>query len=195
MPMANWIWSCTDYHPPVKPSLSQVVTPVPSCYHPAGEVLLPLYFASSGIKTNIGTLDKAEYWGITLAIICIASLAKFVPATLVSKLVTRRKWKFCVTMGILMNTRGLVEVIALNIGLNMVSGTQASDNKLCWIFYSKKNTSAGQSHNDNVCIQSNHAHSGCKQNCQAMQTNCVLCMLWFVFAMDLCSLQQYGDTV
>jgi hypothetical protein len=39
-----------------------------------------------------------------------------------SKLVTKRDWRFCTAMGLLMNTRGLVEVIALNIGLSMVSG-------------------------------------------------------------------------
>jgi hypothetical protein len=39
----------------------------------------------------------------------------------VGKLVTKRDWRFCTALGLLMNTRGLVEVIALNIGLTMVS--------------------------------------------------------------------------
>lgn len=42
------------------------------------------------------------------------------------KLVTKRDWRFCVTLGLLMNTRGLVEVIALNIGLTMVRGGGAA---------------------------------------------------------------------
>lgn len=94
--------------------------------HSAAEVLLPLYFANSGIKTNIGTLDSGRYWGITLAIIAIACVAKFLPACLCSKLVTGRGWRFCVSMGVLMNTRGLVEVIALNVGLSMVSEANAA---------------------------------------------------------------------
>lgn len=83
------------------------------------EVFLPLFFANSGIRTDLGSLSSARHWGITLAIICIACFAKFTPTCLVSKLVTKRDWRFCVAMGLLMNTRGLVEVIALNIGLSM----------------------------------------------------------------------------
>jgi Kef-type K+ transport system membrane component KefB len=86
----------------------------------AAEFLLPLFFANSGIRTDIGTLDSGRYWAITIAITAIACFAKFTPSCLVGKLVTKREWRFCVTLGLLMNTRGLVEVIALNIGLTMV---------------------------------------------------------------------------
>jgi hypothetical protein len=44
----------------------------------------------------------------------------------VGKLVTKRDWRFCTALGLLMNTRGLVEVIALNIGLTMVSVAMTS---------------------------------------------------------------------
>jgi Kef-type K+ transport system membrane component KefB len=88
---------------------------------PAAELLLPLFFASSGIKTDIGALNTWRYWGIVLALICIASASKFTPTFLVSKLLLRDKgWRFCAAIGLLMNTRGLVELIALNIGLSMV---------------------------------------------------------------------------
>ncbi|KAF8071287.1 CHX17 [Scenedesmus sp. PABB004] len=83
------------------------------------EVMLPLFFANSGIRTDIGTLSGAAAWGITAAITGIACFAKFTPACLVGKAVTRRPWRFCVALGLLMNTRGLVEIIALNIGLSM----------------------------------------------------------------------------
>eukprot|EP00899_Mesostigma_viride_P019169 jgi/Mesvir1/27253/Mv07093-RA.3 len=83
------------------------------------EILLPLYFANSGIRTNIGVLDTARYWGITLVIILLASSAKIIPATLSTKIVTKRSWRYSGTIGILMNTRGLVEIIALNIGLTL----------------------------------------------------------------------------
>ena len=83
------------------------------------EVLLPLFFASSGIRTNIGTLNSWRLWGITLAIIVIACIAKFTPGCLLTKVVAKRSWRFSVAMGLLMNTRGLVEVIALNVGLSL----------------------------------------------------------------------------
>jgi hypothetical protein len=50
--------------------------------------------------------------------ILMACVAKFVPSILVSKIVTRKSWGFCASLGILMNTRGLVELIVLNIGLD-----------------------------------------------------------------------------
>lgn len=84
---------------------------------------MPLFFANSGIRTDIGALSTARHWGVTLAIVCIACFAKFVPTCLMSKVVTKRDWRFCTAMGLLMNTRGLVEVIALNIGLTMVSSS------------------------------------------------------------------------
>lgn len=83
------------------------------------EFLLPLYFANSGIRTNIGTLDTARYWGITVAIICLAVLGKFTAGCLASKVLTKRSWRFCTTVGLFMNTRGLVEIIALNVGLQL----------------------------------------------------------------------------
>lgn len=85
-----------------------------------------MFFANSGIRTDIGTLGSGRYWAITLAIIGIACFAKFTPTCLVGKLVTKCDWRFCVTLGLLMNTRGLVEVIALNIGLSMVRGLLGS---------------------------------------------------------------------
>jgi len=81
------------------------------------ELLLPLYFASSGIKTNIGSLTEGRDWGYVVAIICIAVAVKFIPGFLVSHFFVKREWRFSVTFGFLMNTRGLVELIALNVGL------------------------------------------------------------------------------
>lgn len=119
---------------------------------PVTEVFLPLYFVSSGIKTNIGLLNTAQDWGYVLALICIACFAKFTPACLVSKLVTKESWRFCSTMGVLMNTRGLVEVIALNIGVSlgllslpmftmliiMAIATTVMTSPLVWFLYQRK---------------------------------------------------------
>jgi Kef-type K+ transport system membrane component KefB len=83
------------------------------------ELLLPLFFAASGMRTSLGSLNDKFYGGITVLIIVIASLTKFLSGCLVTKIVTRRPWKFAISVGILMNTRGLVELIALNIGLEL----------------------------------------------------------------------------
>ena len=83
------------------------------------ELLLPLFFVSSGAKTNIGSLNTGYLIGITIAVWLIATFAKFTPATLMTKLMTGRDWRFSVTVGVLMNTRGLVELIALNIGYSL----------------------------------------------------------------------------
>jgi len=116
------------------------------------EFLLPLFFASSGIKTNIGSLNKGEYWGITIALIIIAFLVKFIPSALMTKLLTKRGWKYSCTIGILMNTRGLVELIALNVGLQlkvlsqrlftmlviMAVVTTVISSPLMWIIYQRR---------------------------------------------------------
>lgn len=79
--------------------------------------LLPLFFASSGIKTDIGSLSHGKDWLYFFVILAIAILVKFIPSCLVAKLLSKKDWRFAVTVGILMNTRGLVELIALNVGL------------------------------------------------------------------------------
>ncbi len=83
------------------------------------ELLLPLFFAASGMKTNLGSLNDKFYGGITVLIFAVAALAKFLPAFFMTKIITRRSWTFSTAVGILMNTRGLVELIALNIGLQL----------------------------------------------------------------------------
>ena len=84
------------------------------------EMLLPLFFANSGIKTNIGALSSGKDWGIAIAITMIGTAGKVLPVYLMTWLFTRQSQRFCVTMGILMNTRGLVELIALNVALQSV---------------------------------------------------------------------------
>jgi Kef-type K+ transport system membrane component KefB len=54
------------------------------------EFFLPLYFANSGIKTQIGTLSKASDWGVVLVITLVATFAKFTPAAVMTKVITKR---------------------------------------------------------------------------------------------------------
>jgi Kef-type K+ transport system membrane component KefB len=81
-------------------------------------VFLPAFFAFTGMRTQIGLLGSSEDWNYCLIIIGIATLAKF-GSTLVSAKLNGFTWKESSALGILMNTRGLVELIVLNLGLDL----------------------------------------------------------------------------
>jgi len=49
----------------------------------------------------------------------MASIAKIVPVTLVSKLCSKKPWFYCLSIGVLMNTRGIVQLVVLNIGVEL----------------------------------------------------------------------------
>ncbi len=79
--------------------------------------LLPAFFVYTGLRTQIGLLDGAEA-GVTCAIIiAVASLGKFGGSAVAARL-TGLTWRESSAIGILMNTRGLMELIVLNIGLD-----------------------------------------------------------------------------
>jgi Kef-type K+ transport system membrane component KefB len=82
------------------------------------DFLLPLYFANAGLRMDIQSLRTSKDGGVLVFVIVLACAAKFVPTTLMSRLLTGKSWRFCVSLGVLMNTRGLVELIVLNIGLD-----------------------------------------------------------------------------
>ncbi|KAH8703189.1 putative K homeostasis protein Kha1 [Talaromyces proteolyticus] len=79
-------------------------------------IFLPLYFALSGLQTNLGLLNSGIVWGYVIAIIAIAFFAKVVGGTLASRF-TGLLWRESLTVGVLMSCKGLVELIVLNIGL------------------------------------------------------------------------------
>jgi Kef-type K+ transport system membrane component KefB len=81
-------------------------------------LFLPLFFAFSGLRTEVGLLATPAAWGITAAIIAIASVGKFGGSALAARL-TRHTWRESAAVGVLMNTRGLMELIVLNIGLDL----------------------------------------------------------------------------
>eukprot|EP00752_Nemacystus_decipiens_P004580 g4180.t1 len=80
-------------------------------------LLLPLYFAVSGLKTDLTLLDNITSWGLCLLTILAACLGKIGGGAAVARFfgMTRRE---SLAVGVLMNTRGLVELIILNIGLD-----------------------------------------------------------------------------
>ena len=81
-------------------------------------LLLPVFFASSGLRTEIGLLHGATDWLICLLIIGLATLGKLGGTSLVSRL-TGMEWRESLQLGALMNTRGLMELIALNLGYEL----------------------------------------------------------------------------
>lgn len=80
--------------------------------------LLPLFFAYSGLRTQINLLNSPEAWGYCLLIIFIACLGKFGGSAVAARLTGLNTRESC-ALGILMNTRGLMELIVLNIGLDL----------------------------------------------------------------------------
>ncbi|CAI9755355.1 unnamed protein product [Fraxinus pennsylvanica] len=78
-------------------------------------LLLPLFFAISGLKTNIATITGIGTWAILALVIVLACVGK-VAGTLLVSLYYKMPFNEGVTLGLLMNTKGLVEMIVLNVG-------------------------------------------------------------------------------
>jgi Kef-type K+ transport system membrane component KefB len=81
-------------------------------------IFLPIFFALTGLRTQIGLLNDAHLWIISSIIICTAVIGKFVGSTLTAKMIGE-SWKDSLSLGALMNTRGLMELIVLNIGYDL----------------------------------------------------------------------------
>jgi Kef-type K+ transport system membrane component KefB len=81
-------------------------------------LLLPLFFAFTGLRTSIGLISGGTMWGLTLLVIGCAVLGKLGGSTLAAR-VTGIPWRESASIGALMNTRGLMELIILNIGLDI----------------------------------------------------------------------------
>ena len=77
---------------------------------------LPVFFVYSGLNTRIGLLDSAHLWGIALLVLAIAVAGKGL-ACLAAARAAGEAWREAITIGVLMNARGLMELIILNIGL------------------------------------------------------------------------------
>lgn len=78
-------------------------------------LLLPLYFVSSGLKTDLFTIEGGQSWGLLVLVIFTACFGKVVGTGVVS-LCCKVPLQESLALGILMNSKGLVELIVLNIG-------------------------------------------------------------------------------
>ncbi|NAW50283.1 cation/H(+) antiporter [Elizabethkingia argentiflava] len=81
-------------------------------------VLLPLFFVFTGLRTHINLLNSPHLWETAGFIILTAVTGKFIGSALTSRFM-RLSWKDSLTIGALMNTRGLMELIVLNIGYDL----------------------------------------------------------------------------
>jgi Kef-type K+ transport system membrane component KefB len=81
-------------------------------------LLLPLFFVYTGLRTQIGLLDDVRSWVVCGLIIVVAAIGKVAGTTAAARW-TGYGWHQSLTLGALMNTRGLMELVALNVGYDL----------------------------------------------------------------------------
>ncbi|MBC7904042.1 MAG: cation:proton antiporter, partial [Gemmatimonadaceae bacterium] len=81
-------------------------------------LLLPLFFVFTGLRTQIGLLTTGHLWATCGWVILVAVAGKFGGSAIAAR-VTGESWKSSLSIGALMNTRGLMELIVLNIGYDL----------------------------------------------------------------------------
>ncbi len=81
-------------------------------------LLLPLFFVFTGLRTEVGLINDPYLWKITGLIILVAVVGKFFGSAIAAKYVGQ-SWRDSLVIGALMNTRGLMELVVLNIGLDL----------------------------------------------------------------------------
>lgn len=79
-------------------------------------LLLPLFFAFTGLRTSVRLIDTPGLWRDTLLILAVAVAGKGGASALAARL-TGSRWRDAWALGVLLNTRGLIELVILNIGL------------------------------------------------------------------------------
>jgi len=79
-------------------------------------LLLPLYFALSGLSTNLGLLNSGITWAYVFGVMAVAFFGKVIGGAAAAR-ANGLVWRECLTIGSLMSCKGLVELIVLNIGL------------------------------------------------------------------------------
>jgi len=81
-------------------------------------LLLPGFFAFAGMRTQIGLLTSVDAWLTCASLIVVATAGKL-GGTLLAARMVGHDWRHATGLGILMNTRGLMELIVLNVGLDL----------------------------------------------------------------------------
>ena len=81
-------------------------------------VFLPLFFAVTGLRTNVGSLATPQLWICCALVLLVAIAGKFGGAA-ASAAATGFSWRDATAIGLLMNTRGLMEMVVVNVGLEI----------------------------------------------------------------------------
>jgi Kef-type K+ transport system membrane component KefB len=81
-------------------------------------LFLPIFFAFTGLRTQIGLLVSDGLWSVCLLVLFVAVAGKIIGTVTASKLMNQ-SWKNSFALGALMNTRGLMELVVLNIGYDL----------------------------------------------------------------------------
>lgn len=81
-------------------------------------VLLPVFFAFTGLRTSVALIDGAGMWALFALILLVAVAGKAGGAATAARL-TGMPWRGALAVGALMNTRGLMELVILNVGLDI----------------------------------------------------------------------------
>lgn len=101
----------------VIPARSRFATAVTAGLHGIVTILLlPAFFALTGLRTQLALVSSAGDWLVCAAIIAVATAGKFGGAALAGRL-SGMPWRFAAQLGALMNTRGLMELVVLTVGL------------------------------------------------------------------------------
>ncbi|KAG9028794.1 K(+)/H(+) antiporter [Tulasnella sp. JGI-2019a] len=79
-------------------------------------IFLPIYFTTSGLNTDLGTINTGKAWGYTILLLVIDYTGKMTGGTLGGRF-AGLKWRHAATVGTLMSCKGLLELIVLNVGL------------------------------------------------------------------------------
>jgi Kef-type K+ transport system membrane component KefB len=81
-------------------------------------LFLPAFFDFTGMRTQIGLVSGWQDWLVCCLIILVATVGKF-GGVLAAARLTGQSWRDSAALGVLMNTRGLMELIVLNVGLDL----------------------------------------------------------------------------
>jgi len=82
-------------------------------------VLMPLFFAYSGVRTEIGLLDSWAAWGTCGLVVAVACVGKLGAGAVAARFAAGLSWREATALGALMNTRGLMVLVVLNVGLDL----------------------------------------------------------------------------
>lgn len=81
-------------------------------------LLLPVFFAFSGMRTQIQLVSGGSAWLLCGLIVLVASVGKLGGSALAARL-SGQRWRDAAALGVLLNARGLVELVVLNVGLDL----------------------------------------------------------------------------